>query len=524
MEGSILSILPPFLAIILAITTREIILSLFLGILSGWFIYFFGIHYDLFILTKGYKPIDGLFSIALQINHPVIHIFDSFASTMTTLVDVFKDTGNTNNILFTSLVGALIALTQRSGGVQGLINALQKTNFTQTPRKTQFFALIIGSLIVIENNISSLVTGAITRPLFERLNIARVKLAYVLDSTAAPICILIPFNAWGIYVISLLDNTQVFKSTQTLNSFSTFISAMPFNLYPILTILFNIFLIVIGKDFFSMKRFIHNENISGGQHNLKISEISINTDDAIQMPAKEGITPKAYNMVIPILIMLGMMVVSLVLTGIYNIKKKNITDLSIWRIMENASGSTSVLWSVISSIVGAGVLYYFQKILNIKELMTVILKGITSFIPISIILMLSFGIGDICTKIGTGNYLGHLAQDYQIHSMFIPAILFVISSIISFATGTSWGTWAIMIPISVAIWDKVGGSLPLVLGAILGGGIFGDHSSPISDTTIISSAASGCDVIDHTKTQLPYSLLIGILTTILLIIISVALN
>lgn len=447
-----LSILPPVLAIVLAIWTRQVFISLFVGIWLGWL-----------ILTGG--------------------VISGLAGAIQACVDVFKDNGNTRVIIFSSLIGALITLTQRSGGVQGFVDWIQAKNFVSSRRGASILAWIIGMSIFIESSITCLVTGAIARPLFERFKISREKLAYILDSTSAPVCILIPLNAWGAYVLGLLAKEGV------ENPIGVFFQAMPFNFYAILSVILVAVISITFLDFGPMKR-AERRALETGK-TIADNAIPLVSDDVTSIEPKPDARKNPLNMVVPIGGMILMMPVSLYITGDGD--------------MTAGSGSTSVLWSVLLAITLAGGMPIAQRILNTREVVDLTLRGMGGLIPLGILMNFAFAIGDTTKALGTGAYVGSLAQDLISPAVIAP-LIFLTSSFIAFSTGTSFGTFAIMIPIAVPTALALGSNLPLAVAAVLSGGVFGDHSSPISDTTLVSSMAAASDHIDHVRTQLPYAL------------------
>jgi len=460
MEFGWLSVIPPLFAILLAIKTRHVFLSLFLGIVVGWI-----------IISKG-------------------NILIGFESSIQSIIDVFQDAGNTRVVIFCALVGALISLTQTNGGVQGFVDLIQKKNIVTSRKRATVFSFFVGCIVFIESSISCLVTGTIFHPIFEKFKISREKLAYICDTTSSPICILIPLNAWGAYVVSLLEKESVGNPVQT------FLSTIPLNFYAILSVLFAGFIAFSYKDFGSMKK-AEKRSFETGK-TIADGAVPMISEDVASLKPKKGIRHKSLNMIIPISVMIIMMPVSLLITGN--------GDLTA------GSGTTSVLWSVLAAIVVAGVISLVQRILNLKEVMDYTLKGISGLVPLAILMILAFSIGDTCRTLGTGVYVASLSKDF-LNPTAIAPILFLTSAFISFSTGTSWGTFAIMIPIAVPTAAFTGASLPLSIAAVLSGSVFGDHCSPISDTTIVSSMASACDHIDHVRTQIPYALSIAAIAT-----------
>lgn len=462
MEFGWLSVLPPLLAIILAIKTRQVFISLFLGILSGWI-----------IISDG-------------------NIFSGTADAIQALVNVFKDEGNTKVVIFSALVGALITLTQANGGVQGFIDFIHRKNIVRSRRGASLLAFTIGCCVFIESSISCLVTGTVSHPVFEKFKISREKLAYICDTTSSPICILIPLNAWGAYVISLLDKENI------NDPLTVFLSTIPFNFYAIASVLFAGYIAFSFRDFSAMKK-AEQRSLKEGK-TIADGAVPVVSEEVTSVKAKKGIPHRAVNMIIPIGVMIIMMPAGLFITGN--------GDLTA------GSGSTAVLWSVISAIVAAGVLSMVQKILSLKDVMDLTIKGMAGLIPLAILMTLAFATGDTCRTLGTGEYVASVVNMFLHNSMLAP-LLFAAAAFIAFSTGTSWGTFAIMIPIAVPTAQYMGFDVSLAVAAVLSGSVFGDHSSPISDTTIVSSMASACDHIDHVRTQLPYAFLTAIISIVL---------
>jgi Na+/H+ antiporter NhaC len=448
-----LSIIPPLLAIALAIKTRQVYLSLFLGIFSGW------------LIIKGWNPFDGI------------------AGTIQACINVFKDEDNSRVIIFSALVGALISLTQVSGGVQGFIDLIQKKKLVNSRRRASILSFIVGCAVFIESSISCLVTGTIFHPIFEKFKISREKLSYICDTTSSPVCILIPLNAWGAYVVSLLIKENI------TNPINVFFSTLPLNFYPIFTLLLAGFIAFTFKDYASMKK-AERRSLELGK-TIADGAVPMISTEVTSLKPKPKIPHRSINMIVPILTMIIMMPVSLLITG--------------KGVLTAGSGSTSVLWSVSAAILISGVLSMFQKILSLNEIVDYSLKGIGGLIPLAILMVFAFSIGDTCRILGTGEYVASVANNF-LNPKFVAPVIFIASMFISFSTGTSWGTFAIMIPIAVPTAHLMNINISLAVASVLSGSIFGDHSSPISDTTIISSMASASDHVDHVRTQLPYAL------------------
>ncbi len=487
-----LSILPPVIAIILALKTKQVYVALLFGIWFAW------------VIMSGWNFLDGTLA------------------TIEGLVNVFKSAGNTRTIMFSALVGALLLFIQYSKGVEGFVNKLnvliayfekKQSGFSRVV--VQLLALITGILLFVETSISSLTVGTLYRPIFDKLKIPREKLAYIADSSSAPSSILIPFNAWGAFIMGLLLTQGIDKP------FSMLISSIKYNFYPFIAILIVFLVIVFKKDIGPMAKAEKRTRETGKL--LSDGAKPMISETITSYKPKEGIKAKAYNMVIPLATMVIMMPINLAYTGWSKVENYNSFSDHLSQAIGNGSGSSSVLYSVLASIFVAMILYRSQGIMRTKEMVDLILKGISELMPLALLMMLAFAISDACNQLGTGQFIADWSKDW-LSPEFLPAIVFVLSSFIAFSTGTSWGTFAIMLAISIPMANIHGSELTLVIAATLGGGIFGDHCSPISDTSIISSMASASDHIDHVRTQLPYALIGGVITTILYLIMGFAMN
>ncbi len=450
------SVLPPLIAIFLAIKTKQVYLSLMLGIWIGW------------TAASSWDPFKGV------------------VSTVNSLIHVFSSADNTQVILFSCMIGAVITFTQYSGGMKGFVKWIVGKGLVKKRKSAGLLAWFLGIVIFIESSICILISGAVTRPIFDRLKISREKLSYILDSTSAPKCVLVPFNAWGALVLGLLARQGV------ENPVKVFVSSIPLNFYAILALMIVLLVILTGKDIGPMKKAEMRVRDQGKL--LREGAEPLISEEVVMMKEKPGIPQRPVNMLIPVGVMMFMMPVALFISGKGHIMK--------------GSGSVAVLWSVISALVVAAVAYRAQGIMSTKELTDTFMKGVGGMIPLAVLMMLAFAIGDICDVLGTGAYLAQAVKS-TLPAVIIPALVFAVSALIAFSTGTSWGTFAIMMPIGIPMVSLIGLNPALVTAAVLGGGVFGDHCSPISDTTIISSMASATDHIDHVRTQIPYALIAG---------------
>jgi Na+/H+ antiporter NhaC len=448
------SILPPIIAIVLAIWTKQVILSLFAGIWMG------------FTLLNGFDPFRG---VTAGVNG-IIH--------------VFSDAGDTRVIIFTLLIGSLIASIEHSGGVRGFVHFLETRRWVHNKLRAQILAWATGLIIFVESNITLLVAGSVSRPLFDRYRISREKLAYLIDATSAPVCVMIPLNAWGAVIIGLVASTGVDNALQV------FIQSIPYNFYAIVAIILAGVVILRNIDIGPMKR--AEERTQGGEILWPGSMPMVDVSAELIEDASESEIPSAALMAIPILTMVAMMPIGLYLTGGGNIIE--------------GSGSVSVLWAVIAAILASWIMMLAKKSSSINELMRIFMKGAGSLLPIATILLFALALGDVAIELGTGIYVAGVVGD-TIPGPLLAPLIFIVSAFIAFSVGSSWGTFAIMIPIAIPIATTLGLPVPLFLAAAISGAIFGDHASPISDTTVVASMASACDHIDHVRTQLPYALL-----------------
>ena len=400
-------------------------------------------------------------------------------------VQVLGDPGSARILMFSLLIGALVIYVEASGGVAGFVRWIEGRRLVGSARGAGVLAWLIGLAIFVESNITLLVAGAVCRPLFDRHRAAREKLAYIADSTSAPICILIPFNAWGALILGILGSLAV------TDPLKVFVQSIPLNLYAIAAVMLAGLTAWTGLDLGPMKK--AEQRAADGVVLSPEGELTVD-EGLFRVKFSHEVPPRALNMVVPILVMVAMMPVGLYVTGN--------------GVMGQGSGSTSALWAVIAGNSVAVVLILVQRLAHLDEVVRVGLKGMEALFGLVVILLLAITLGDVCVRLGTGPYVAGLVHGIAQPALLVPAT-FVTAALVAFSTGTSWGTFAIMIPIAVPAAEALGLPIAPFLAASLSGGIFGDHASPISDTTIVASLASATDVIDHVRTQLPYALLAG---------------
>ena len=448
-----LSILPPLLAIIVVFWRKEVIGALLVALFSS----------ELLLLFAPEAT-----------GNPV---FGGFIGTLERIVEVFSSAGNTRILIFSLMVGALLAYMRHSGGVTALVNKLVNANVASSGRKASFLAFFSGVVVFIESNLSVLTAGIVSRGLFDKFKLSRARLAYIIDSTSAPICILILLNGWGAYILGLLDNYDLPET-----SVSVLIGTIPLNFYAIIALILVLITIITGRTYGPLAK----ADAAASQ--------SHDEGDLEQHPGG-----KARYMLVPLMTMVLGMFGFMIWTG-----NGELTQ---------GSGSKSVLYATTLACLVAYIMMLSSKRFSHGKLVKIGFEGMAELLPLVTIVLLSLALGSSLKLLGTGVFISGLVAE-NLPLFLVPAILFLAGSLISFTTGTSWGTFAILIPIGMPLVVNLGLPPELLLAAIMGGGVFGDHCSPISDTTAVSSLASGCDLLEHVQTQIPYALLGGVLALI----------
>lgn len=493
-----LSVLPPLVAIGLAILTRQVVISLLAGVWIGWV-----------ILADG-------------------HLFIGTRDTIDAIVAVFGEAWQTRVILFTLLMGSLLMLMTRSGGVDGFVTWARQWRWAKSRVGAQLMAWLLGLGVFIESTITCLVVGTVSRPLFDRLKIPREKLAYICDSTSAPVCMLLPINSWGALVLGLLAVQAGAGNLGDQGTVSVFLQATVFNFYAIGSVLLVLGICLTGRDFGPMalaERRAQNEGKlwrDGAQ--LVVDESIVASD------AKPGVTPRLRNMLVPLLVLVAMVPVGIAVTGVTGVRAAvasgDLVDPGLFDYLNQASGATAVLWAVVSALAVSVLSLLCQRIFTVKEATELAFRGAGGMLPLAALMMFAFAIGMTAGELGTGAWVAGAVEPFLSPKLILP-VVFLVSCFVAFSTGTSFGTMAIMIPLAIPLAaayqaDGAAVSLPLVVSAVLGGAVFGDHCSPISDTTVVSSMAAASDHIDHVRTQIPYALAVGAATTLIYLAIGLA--
>jgi tetracycline resistance efflux pump len=371
--------------------------------------------------------------------------------------------------------------------VRGFVTWLERRRWVVSGRRAEWLAWATGVVIFIESNLTLLVAGAVSRPLFDRFRVSREKLAYLIDATSAPICILIPLNAWGAFNLSLLGNTGI------ADPLGTFVAAIPLTLYAIITVLLAAASIAFGWNIGPMAK--AEARTQAGRLLWPGATPMVNPDllDAVlDDTGKPRDTQTPGLMLLPIVTVIAMVPVGLYITGDGD--------------LQAGSGSKSVLWAVLVGLAVLWALARARRLMTFEQLMQTSLRGAGGLLPVAMILLFALALGDVTRALGTGPFLAQVVGEH-IPVALLPALIFLVAAFAAFAIGSSWGTFAIMIPIAIPIALSLGLPAPLLLGAVLSGAVFGDHASPISDTTVVASMAAATDHIDHVRTQLPYALI-----------------
>jgi Na+/H+ antiporter NhaC len=485
----ILSLLPPILAIALALVARQVLISLLAGVwLGAVFIY-------------DYQPLVAY-----------MRTFDTY------LIGSLADPDNAKIILFSMTLGGMVGVMSRCGGMQGIVKALSR--FASNPRGGQVATWLMGLLIFFDDYANTLIVGNTMRPVADRLRISREKLSYIVDSTAAPVASIALVSTWIGFQVGLID--QAFN---TLNiphdAYIIFLRSIPYATYSILAIFFVLMIAVSLRDFGPMYRAEHRASVSGKV--LSDGAQPLMESAAPEMTADPNIPLRWYNGLIPIGVVILVTVVGLYYSGYQSLGEAAATA-RLGEIFGAANSFDVLMWASFTGLFVAGLLAMGQRLLSLGDTISAALAGYKSMILAAMILILAWSIGKICEDLRTADYVISITKNL-ISPHLLPFLTFLIAAVISFATGTSWATMAILTPIVVPMAYhlplEAGYSTQLsqeiligTVGAVLSGSVFGDHCSPISDTTIMSSLASAADHIDHVRTQIPYAVLVAVVASL----------
>ena len=480
-----LSLVPPLLAILLALIFRQVIIALLIGIFSGA------------IFINDYNPLIGL-----------LKVIDTY------IINVLTGVSHIQIIVFTLLFGGVVGLISKSGGTKGISDLI--TKFAKTRKSGLLSTWLMGIAIFFDDYANTLIVGNLMRPITDKLRISREKLSFIVDATAAPVASIFIISSWIGFEVGLIhDGLNVIASNE--NAYDVFIQTIPYRFYPILMLVFVFMIAYFKRDFGPMYK-AEKRAVEEGKvffiENIKGTDLTESTE----MFGNED-KAKWYNGVIPILVLVFGTIIGLYVTGTNNLSVKGITEYGLRDIIGNSDSYTALLWASFSACVIAGIMIISQKIMNLKETLDAWFLGLRSMFLALIILTLAWSIGSITNEMKTADYIVSLLGD-SLNPRYLPVLVFIVCAATSFSTGTSWGTMAIMMPIVIPLtasvshlynFNPIDSEIILhgVISSVLAGSVFGDHCSPISDTTILSSMASGCDHIDHVRTQLPYAVLVA---------------
>ena len=469
------SILPPLLAIGLALLFRHVLVALFLGVWLGA------------LLLADLSPIA------------------SFARLLDThLVGAMADRGHASIVLFSLLLGGMLGLMTQSGGAKGL--AAWVSTDTRSRRRGQLTTWFLGLLVFFDDYANSLLVGASMRPVTDRLRISREKLAFIVDATAAPVASLALISSWiGVEVGYIADQFEHLGIER--DAYLTFIETIPFRFYPILMLLFVFWVGFRGRDFGPMRRAEERAFAQGLVSRPGAQPASDFHDEAVPGDV-EG---RAMNAVVPVVVVVVVAALGIYFDGRAKALEAGLQS-SLRAIVGEASSSAAILWATGAGCLSALALSVWSGALSFGKSIDAWMGGMKSMLYAVVILVLAWALGGVCRDLDTAGFLIGAVGDWM-SPVWIPASVFVLAALVSFATGTSWGTMAILFPLVVPLAHRIApGQETILLGtvsSILAGAVWGDHCSPISDTTVLSSMATSCDHMDHVRTQLPYALFIG---------------
>ncbi len=464
----LLSLIPPILAIILAWRTKEVILSLFIGVFAGA------------VIMAGYNPIVGF-----------IHTVDNY------MLGSLADSWNAGIIIFLLAMGAMIGVINQAGGVHAIGEYV--ANKARSVKKTQFAAWLMGVLIFFDDYANTLIVGNTMRPITDRMKISREKLSFIVDLTAASVSSIVPISTWIAFEVGVIKSGFDAVGVEQ-SAYTTFIQTIPYRFYSIFALVFALILIFTARDFGPMYKAekrarLNGEVIRPGSTPMVSKEL-----EAIGEP--EGRSFSLFDSFLPILTVIVVTIFGLWYNG-GGAAGKTIQDA-----FGDADASIVLLWASFAGILVAALLASIKRVLSISEIMEAIIDGAKSMLIASMILILAWSIGGITEDLGTANYLVGIIGD-SIPVFLVPVLLYILSAFIAFTIGSSWGTVAIVMPLAIPLAFSIGVPVLPTIGAVLTAAVMGDHCSPISDTTIMSSTASAVDHIDHVSTQLPYALVVG---------------
>lgn len=490
------SLLPPLVAIVLAFKTKQVLPSLFIAIFTG-----------ATIIAGG-------------------NIFEAFSNTVTKYIaGSVASEWNAGIIVFDMGLGGMIGVVAASGGAKAIAEWLASK--AKNAKSGMVATWAMGLLIFFDDYSNTLLVGTTMRPLTDKLRISREKLAFLTDSTAAPVASMALISTWIAYEMGLLRDAFSAIGVEA-NIYSVFIQSIPFRFYSLIMIGFVLFVSFMGRDYGPMLKAERRARYEGKL--VADGSTPLASKELTEMEIKENIPLRARNAVIPVLTVVVMVIVGLYISGKASILGGDNVDLitrlqqspfaftTVRDVIGSANAAKAMMWASFTGSIVAFVMVISQKILTFEEAMNAWIDGAKSLIIAIFVLVLAWGIGSMCKDLGTAKFLVSILAG-KISASIIPLAVFVLGCIIAFSTGTSWGTTAILMPIAVPLVFNLSGGdtgtlLFATIGAVFTGAVFGDHCSPISDTTIMSSMSAASDHIDHVKTQIPYSLTVAAIAVV----------
>ncbi len=480
------SILPPFFAILIALIFQEVFVALFVGIWSGTFIIFFYNQENIF-----FAFFKSLFAVV-----------DNY------FIRSLNNESHLSIIIFSMLIGGMVGIITKNGGMKGVVNFLSK--YANTRKSGQLITWLLGIAIFFDDYANTLVVGNTMRAVTDKLKISREKLAYIVDSTAAPVVSIAFVTTWiGAELSYIQDGINVLGIKES--AYSVFINSLRFSFYPIFTLIFILLLILLEKDF-------------GPMYTAEKKAIKLKTiKKSAKIDKKKFLSEKWYNAFFPVLTIIFGTLCGLLYTG-WNQEvwdNENINFLSkISNIIGNSNSYKSLIWASLLGVVLSIFMTISQKIMSLKDTIESLIGGFKLMFSTILILSLAWSLAYITEDLHTADFISNNLIELNVSPYYMPALTFILSAMVAFSTGSSWGTMAIIYPLILSptwyISQEFGldynNSLEIfynVVSTVLAGAVFGDHCSPISDTTILSSMASSCNHIAHVKTQLPYALTVG---------------
>ncbi|MCP4439318.1 MAG: Na+/H+ antiporter NhaC family protein [Aureispira sp.] len=521
------SIVPPLVAILLALIFRQVLLALFTGILAGAWI------------------VNGMPLSPYELMKSFFEVLDTY------ILGAMTDTGHLSVIIFSLMIGGVVALISRNGGMAGIVKKLSP--LARGPKSTQFVAWLLGIAIFFDDYANTLIVGNTIRPLTDKYKISREKLAYIVDSTAAPIAAIAFITTWiGAELGYIGDELPKLAGLENPPSpYSVFLSSLSYSFYSVFTLFFILIIIYTGRDFGPMFRAEKRARTTGRVFETAGDKAS--EEDLEELEPVEGAPLRWINGLLPIFVVVFGTLLGLVDTGmqscydalvadgiavahngwsevwshIHNLDSG--TDIGVGRkmgiLIGNADSYAALLWASISAVMVGIIMTVLQRIMKLNEAINTTVTGFKTMMPALLILILAWALATTTEELSTAEFLTSLLGD-SVSPYFVPVIIFILAALIAFSTGSSWSTMAILYPIAIPMtWTiaqhaglDIDTSMELlynVIAVVLAASVLGDHCSPISDTTILSSLASNCNHIDHVRTQLPYALLVGTVSIVM---------